>query len=651
MSQQPRPRRLIACLAALAFGIAVLAPAVALLQLAAQETKAAAPLRMVPPDAVELLHIRVAELAQSKLLQVLPDRGRQLMLSVTFELPDEQVESVTMVSFRPTFAGDLGVLPHQRATKMYAPKDTPALRDKDFPSEKGIPPKDFQKEIPQEFVKDLVKDAFFKDKLAPPEPPKKGKPPAAGESPAPVFILALRENLNALKLRKVHPGEFVQIEGKPILRSGYLSLHLLNSRTLLVSPGEPDAILRLLAKPGPVANGPLAPVVALAASGNHTLTYGLAVPEKVLQEAEHALLEGKPDGPTRGVARALLPLMRARPTAVTFDLHDEVGAAAELHFADAAAAKKGASAAADALVLMRIFGVSGVEEGLWQGHGPLLEPADVERVAMGKLFASDLEDALRAARVEVKDQTVRVAVALPTGLDKLPERSKVLAKELLKDPSFLAAGRRTVSQNQLKQIGLALHSFHDVHKRLPAPAICDPQGKPLLSWRVAILPFIEQQPLFEQFKLDEPWNSAHNRELLEKMPKIYAAPGVTTKEPYTTFYQAFVGPGAGFERVSGTGVFNAGGVTLAAIRDGTANTIAIAEAAEPVPWTKPADLAYDPKGPLPRLGGVTPPGFNAVFMDGQVRYFDRPLDEKTLRAWITRAGGEEIYPPGIIPPE
>src|SRR5439155_26494817 len=103
---------------------------------------------------------------------------------------------------------------------------------------------------------------------------------------------------------------------------------------------------------------------------------------------------------------------------------------------------------------------------------------------------------------------------------------------------------------------------------------------------------------------------------------------------YFTYYQGFVGPGAFFEGTKA--------IRLADILDGTSNTLMIVEAAEPVPWTKPEDLPYAPNKPLPRLGGILPDGFNAVFADGAVYFLKKDVDEKTLRALITRAGGELI---------
>jgi len=85
-------------------------------------------------------------------------------------------------------------------------------------------------------------------------------------------------------------------------------------------------------------------------------------------------------------------------------------------------------------------------------------------------------------------------------------------------------GARTQSQSRLKQMALAFHSYMEQHGRLPPAAICDAKGRPLLSWRVALLPFIAQGELYRQFKLDEPWDSPHNIKLLDQMPATYDSP-------------------------------------------------------------------------------------------------------------------------------
>jgi hypothetical protein len=157
----------------------------------------------------------------------------------------------------------------------------------------------------------------------------------------------------------------------------------------------------------------------------------------------------------------------------------------------------------------------------------------------------------------------------------------------------------------------------------------------LLSWRVALLPYLGEQDLFQQFHLGEPWDSPHNKALLRKMPDVYAAPGVTTREPNSTHYQVLVGPHAAFEKHQGLGWVN--------FTDGTANTLLIVEAASAVPWTKPEDLHFAEDEPLPELGRLYQGIFNAALADGTVHAFFQNADPEVLRAAITRDLGEAIH--------
>lgn len=188
---------------------------------------------------------------------------------------------------------------------------------------------------------------------------------------------------------------------------------------------------------------------------------------------------------------------------------------------------------------------------------------------------------------------------------------------------------RTVSANNLKQIGLAFHIFHDANNAMPSD-IADKNGKALLSWRVAILPYVEEEQLYKKFKLDEPWDSDNNKPLLDKMPKIYAAPRGKADKGHT-FYQSFAGEGA---------LMSGKPVKIIAIQDGTSNTFMVAEAGEAVPWTKPADIAFDAKKPLPKLGGVFDGNFNVAFCDGSVRFVKKGVKDENLKKYVTVAGSE-----------
>jgi hypothetical protein len=188
--------------------------------------------------------------------------------------------------------------------------------------------------------------------------------------------------------------------------------------------------------------------------------------------------------------------------------------------------------------------------------------------------------------------------------------------------------------NNLKLIGLAFHQYYDQHKQFPTHAIYSKDGQPLLSWRVAVLPYLDQQALYQQFKLDEPWDSEHNKTLLAKMPNVFAPVGAQHKDKSVTFIQVFTGPGTIFDGRKK--------VRLAEIIDGTSNTILAVEGGSPVPWTKPEDLVYAADKPLPKLGGQFDGDFHILLADGSVLLAKKNPEEKVLRLAITCADGHPI---------
>jgi hypothetical protein len=198
--------------------------------------------------------------------------------------------------------------------------------------------------------------------------------------------------------------------------------------------------------------------------------------------------------------------------------------------------------------------------------------------------------------------------------------------------SDLAAARKRSADN-LKKIAKAVIEYADKEGRVPPPALLGADGRPQYSWRVLVLPYLGEKQLYEEFRPGEPWDGPHNKALLAKMPRVYPPVRGKPREPYATFYQAIVGPGAGLEarqRLHYPGSYP----------DGLANTVMLAEAAEAVPWSKPADLPYDPSKPLPRLGGLFPDGFHVAMWNANTHFFKRDFDEREMRHVITRAGGE-----------
>jgi hypothetical protein len=198
--------------------------------------------------------------------------------------------------------------------------------------------------------------------------------------------------------------------------------------------------------------------------------------------------------------------------------------------------------------------------------------------------------------------------------------------------------------NNLKQITIAFHEHNDTYGYCPAAtAYRTKDGKPGLSWRVAILPFIDSEDdLFSQFHFDEPWDSPHNIKLLPRMPKVYLMPGGKS-DAGLTHYQVLVGPRTPFSReLPQRRKPDFGAIPLPEIGpripadfpNGT-SMILVATARDPVPWTTPDDLAYDPSKPLPPLGGHFRGGwYNIGLADGSTRWVDNQTPEAKLRRAI-----------------
>ena len=206
---------------------------------------------------------------------------------------------------------------------------------------------------------------------------------------------------------------------------------------------------------------------------------------------------------------------------------------------------------------------------------------------------------------------------------------------------------RSVCVNNEKQIVLALHNYNSSHKNLFPPAYStSPDGKPLLSWRVLILPYLEQGSLYKEFHLDEPWDSPHNRALIARMPEVYRCPmeSADAAREGKTRYVAPRGPN--------TFLRGAEPISIKEITDGTSNTIAFIDGGDDraVTWTKPDDWDVSPAATDPFRGifeahrSRRRHGTTVAMADGSVRFFTDRIKPETLRALLTIAGGEVISP-------
>jgi hypothetical protein len=220
--------------------------------------------------------------------------------------------------------------------------------------------------------------------------------------------------------------------------------------------------------------------------------------------------------------------------------------------------------------------------------------------------------------------------------EEKPKLDGEVAAEAVKATEKEAADHLKHSQDNLKRIALAFHNYADSTKGQLPRDITDKDGKALLSWRVQILPYVEQEELYKKFKLDEPWDSKNNQELILKMPALFSSPRVAVKNKGFTVYQGFAGAGALFEP----------GKKLrfpASILDGTSNTVLAVESSVALPWTKPADLPFDAKKDLPDIGKAYDAKPLGALCDGSVRTLNlKKITPATMKAAITVAGGEVL---------
>jgi prepilin-type processing-associated H-X9-DG protein len=205
----------------------------------------------------------------------------------------------------------------------------------------------------------------------------------------------------------------------------------------------------------------------------------------------------------------------------------------------------------------------------------------------------------------------------------------------------LPESRREQCRVQLRRLGVAMQEYQQEHGRFPAPALFHAGGRPLLSWRVALLPHLGYRSLYERFRLDEPWDSPHNRALLAEMPREFGCPAGPARHTGLTGYKVLIGPENDAYSVN-TAFEPTRGADIRHFTDGTSNTILVLETDSFVPWTKPDDLHWDKGNPPPSLASPHPNGAHALFADGTCRYLKPTTRSDVLLALITMNGGEVI---------
>ena len=193
----------------------------------------------------------------------------------------------------------------------------------------------------------------------------------------------------------------------------------------------------------------------------------------------------------------------------------------------------------------------------------------------------------------------------------------------------------------LKEIAIAMANYESEFGTLPPAVSFDKDGTPRLSWRVLLLPYLERGELYNQFHLDEAWDSPHNKPLADQMPRVFQCPSGELSPGLTT-YEVIIDPHSIFtgERL---------GVPFRYVTDGSSRTLLVVEGAKPVPWTKPVDLSLAASEPALGMGSQHPGGFNVSMADGAVRFVrmsgERAISPSDLNALVTRDGQEEVQVP------
>ncbi len=253
-------------------------------------------------------------------------------------------------------------------------------------------------------------------------------------------------------------------------------------------------------------------------------------------------------------------------------------------------------------------------------------PARPQKLTAAVPLITALAASLATARTACQDETLTLRLERPAGGTALAVRHLLPAWQKQR-----ADQSQTRAVANLGRLVRALLAYEKAQGHLP-PAVLG-RG---LSWRVALLPYLGQEALYEQFHPDEPWDSPHNLKLLERMPRVFAPQPGTRAKLYSSFYQVLTGSGAVFADPRAR--------PQTRFTDRREQTLLIVEAEREVLWTQPDELRYQPHH-LPALGAQFPDLFLAAFADGSVRLLPRRLDHQVLSALITPAGGETVSLP------
>ncbi len=382
-------------------------------------------------------------------------------------------------------------------------------------------------------------------------------------------------------------------------------------------------------------DGPLAPAIH-AAAGGRPISVGFNV--QSLPIPAEALAQ---------VPDEYKPLTEMTLVSGSIDLAKESVVDLRISFANADSAKSGEKALRKLGDLARIFldvkrkELQAEMAKVLNKKKPLRPIGDFPEIALsvaGLGGMNFLDDFLAHPPIELEGASIATKVKLPEWTAPFLAGAAISAGVGLPGVQKVReASENAVAMNNLKQIGIALFNYESVYQHFPPAATLGKKGKKLLSWRVAILPFLEQDNLYKQFKQDEAWDSDNNKKWSEVSIKTYMDPRADLKPGHTN-YKAPVGNGAIFDLVKGR--------KIAEVTDGLSNTLMVISGGEPIPWAKPDDYEHDPKKEFPAdYAKAFEDSLLVAFADGSVRSINlAKLKDRarTMQMLIERADGNAV---------
>ncbi|MEI7685750.1 MAG: DUF1559 domain-containing protein [Planctomycetota bacterium] len=424
--------------------------------------------------------------------------------------------------------------------------------------------------------------------------------PMAEAPPAGVFILTTTKEVNNQAFKKAADNGALEVKKLPDTQTYYflpkkgMELGLMQiAPNIIVAGKEPEFIKFMAALADGPKEGPLTPVLKAAAGGTNLAVVGFQMPNEVREK----FFDGAPP--------PILKISEAKTGLITVTAAKTVKLLVKLDFEDAEKAEQ-AKAGAEEMLGKVVFD-------------------DIREMAP-KEFAKAIDlgqEAFKSIVPTVKGNSLIIPLDTNTSLEKLGEMALGLVIQGQNDAKKMAPLDNALT------IATGMLNYHQNYKKFP-----DAKTKDGLSWRVSLLPYIEQDDLYKKFKLDEPWDSEHNKMLLEEMPKVYEHPDRPAPPGYT-YFRVFVGS-------EGSTIFDTDGrakVTLKQFPDRADKTLSFVEAETAVPWTKFDELVFASDAPLPKLG--VNGQFLASMVIGRVMWF-RNLPPDVLKALITTNGGETV---------